>query len=107
MTTPTIEIHHFAARHADGALVIDVREPAEYVAGHVPGARLMPSSQMGMWVGQVPRGHTVYVICQSGNRSRAAADFINHMGGDAGSVDGGTSAWQQAGRPLVTGSSAS
>ena len=32
----------FAARHADAPLVVDVREPDEYAAGHVPGARLIP-----------------------------------------------------------------
>ena len=36
----------FAAAHADGALVIDVREPMEYLAGHVPGARLIPMGQL-------------------------------------------------------------
>lgn len=34
---PEIELAAFAAAHADGAVVIDVREPLEYVAGHVPG----------------------------------------------------------------------
>ena len=37
-----VDLEAFAAAHADGATVIDVREPGEYVGGHVPGAVLMP-----------------------------------------------------------------
>ena len=33
-----VDLTVFAAAHRDGAVVIDVREPDEYVAGHVPGA---------------------------------------------------------------------
>ena len=33
----------FTAAHADGALVIDAREPSEYAGGHVPGAWLRPT----------------------------------------------------------------
>ena len=42
-----IDVHQLHAARADGAEIIDVREPAEYVAGHVPGARLVPMSQLG------------------------------------------------------------
>jgi rhodanese-related sulfurtransferase len=36
----------FAAAHSDGAIVVDVREPGEYVGGHVPGAALVPMGQL-------------------------------------------------------------
>lgn len=40
--TATVTIEELAVARADGAAVIDVREPGEYVGGHVPGARLVP-----------------------------------------------------------------
>jgi len=41
-TTSEIDVDRLAGAQADGATVVDVREPSEYVAGHVPGAVLMP-----------------------------------------------------------------
>lgn len=96
----------FVAAHRDGAVVIDVREPYEYVAGPVPGADLVPLSRLGSSVADLPRGVPVYVICASGNRSLAAADFLARAGIDAWSVAGGTGAWRRAGHPVVHGTRA-
>lgn len=101
--TTTISIETFAARHADGAFVLDVREAAEYVDGHVPGAVLAPMSRIMSFLSGVPRNRPVHVICQTGNRSRSMADLLTALGYEAVSVDGGTSAWTAAGRPVVTG----
>lgn len=46
MNVPEIDHNAFAAAHADGALVLYVREPDEYVQGHVPGARLVPLGRL-------------------------------------------------------------
>ncbi|MFK5634353.1 MULTISPECIES: rhodanese-like domain-containing protein [unclassified Ornithinimicrobium] len=104
--TQTITMPSFLARHADGAFVLDVREPAEYVGGHVPGAVLAPMSRITSSLGPVPKDRTVHVICQSGNRSRSMADLLVALGYEAVSVDGGTSAWVAAGRPVVMGAHA-
>ncbi|EWT03882.1 sulfurtransferase [Intrasporangium chromatireducens Q5-1] len=101
--TLTATITELAAARADGATVVDVREPGEYVAGHVPGAVLMPMGQLPSRVAELDRSRPVYVICASGNRSRAMADFLGAVGFEARSVDGGTTAWAQSGRPVVTG----
>ena len=98
-----ISLQTFLARHADGAFVLDVREPAEYAAGHVPGAVLAPMSRITASLDGVPRNRTVHVICRSGNRSRSMADLLGALGYDAVSVDGGTSGWTAAGQPLVSG----
>ena len=45
----------------------------------------------------------IFVICQSGNRSRSVSDFFNANGMQTVSVNGGTSAWAGLGRPLVAG----
>ena len=98
-----VDIPTLMARHADGAFVLDVREPAEYVTGHVPGAVLAPMSRITTALGPVPRDRVVHVICQSGNRSRSMADLLTSLGYDAVSVEGGTAAWVAAGGPVVRG----
>lgn len=101
--TTIASIDELAAAAADGAAVVDVREPGEYVGGHVPGAVLMPMGQLPSRVGELDRHRPVYVICASGNRSRAMSDYLARAGFDARSVDGGTAAWAAAGRPVVAG----
>lgn len=96
----------FAAAHAGGAFVIDVREPFEYVAGHVPGARLVPLARLPQVAGDLPRTGPVYVICASGHRSQSAADYLTFRGLEAYSVAGGTGAWREAGRAVVMGTEA-
>jgi rhodanese-related sulfurtransferase len=101
-----VDLTAFAAAHRDGVTVIDVREPFEYVAGHVPGATLIPLGQLSSRTARLPRGEPVYVICASGNRSLAAAQFLATVGIDAWSVAGGTGHWARAGRPIVRGAAA-
>lgn len=102
-----VTIDQFAAAHADGASVIDVREPMEYVDGHVPGAALIPMGQLASRTAELEPSRPVYVICASGNRSSAMTHFLRRAGFDAYSVAGGTTAWVRSGRPVVTGSRAS
>jgi rhodanese-related sulfurtransferase len=101
-----IDIHEFAAAHAAGASVIDVREPGEYVAGHVPGARLVPMGQLPSRLQELDRDQPVYVVCASGNRSKSMTSLLHQQGFDAVNVAGGTSAWIQSGHPVRTGASA-
>ncbi len=101
-----IDVDTFSAAHADGAYVVDVREPHEYVNGHVPGARLIPLSTLGDSLNDLPASQPIYVICQGGNRSRVAAQYLTRVGRDARSVLGGTSGWMSAGRPVVRGARA-
>ncbi|MEU7514081.1 rhodanese-like domain-containing protein [Streptomyces sp. NPDC042898] len=98
-----VDVDAFAAELAHDAFVIDVREPDEYTAGHVPGARSTPLSALGAVLGQLPGDRSVYVICASGNRSAWAAEHLATLGVDAVSVAGGTAAWARAGRPLARG----
>ena len=98
-----IDLAAFAAAQSGGAVVIDVREPEEYVSGHVPGARLMPLGRLARHVAEMPPGQRVYVICASGNRSKVAADLLARAGIEAVSVAGGTGGWQRAGMPVTLG----
>ncbi|WIA96783.1 MULTISPECIES: rhodanese-like domain-containing protein [unclassified Curtobacterium] len=83
-----------------GAHIIDVREPDEYRAGHVPDATNIPLAQLGDRLREIPTGAPVHVICQSGGRSARATEALNAAGFDAVDVTGGTSAWQAAGHPV-------
>jgi len=100
--TPEIAVEELAAARGSGVLV-DVREPEEYVAGHVPGAVPIPMSQLATRMGEIDKTSPVFVICASGNRSSAMTDLLRGAGFDAVSVAGGTSAWTRSGRPLEGG----
>ncbi len=89
-----------------GAALIDVRETAEYVEGHVPGARSMPMGQLPDRLADLKPSQRVFVICASGNRSTAMRDFLAHAGFEAVNVSGGTSAWTRSGRALRDGMTA-
>lgn len=98
-----IDLESFAVAHAAGAFVIDVREAGEYVSGHVPGARLIPLTRLPSALAELPRTEPVYVICASGNRSKAAAGFLHGVGINGISVAEGTGGWARTGRPVVLG----
>lgn len=96
----------FIAAHANGAVVVDVREQYEYVSGHVPGAIWIPLGMLHQRMQELPKNAPVYVICASGNRSLLAADWMSRIGIEAYSVRGGMYAWQTSGRPVVYGANA-
>jgi thioredoxin 1 len=102
-----VDVAALAEAHAFGATVVDVREPMEYAAGHVPGAVLVPMGELASRVGELPREETVYVICAVGSRSATAVEALVGAGLDAVNVEGGTQAWRAAGYPVVTGMTAS
>ena len=103
MEVPEIDVADAAVRHASGTPVIDVREPDEYVEGHVPGAPLIPLGTVPDRLSEVPRGTEVLVICKAGGRSRKAAEIMRADGIDAVNIAGGTMAWIEGGNPVVTG----
>jgi rhodanese-related sulfurtransferase len=104
--TPEIQIEQFADAVSGGEMIIDVREPGEYAAGHVPGAVLIPMGQLPGRTAELDRCAPVFVVCASGNRSAAMTAFLRKAGFDAYSVAGGTSRWARSGRAVVAGSAA-
>jgi len=101
-STPEIAVEEFAAVRESGVLV-DVREPEEYVDGHVPGAVPIPMGQLATRMGEIDKTSPVFVVCASGNRSSAMTDLLRRAGFDAVSVAGGTGAWTSSGRLLEGG----
>jgi rhodanese-related sulfurtransferase len=85
----------------DGAVVVDVRSPAEFAGGHVPGAvnvpldRVVGAPELASFAGQ-----TVHLICQSGGRSGRAAALLANGNSPVVNVLGGTGGWRAAGFPI-------
>ena len=80
--------------------LVDVREPYEYAGGHLPGARLVPLAAVPGLVGELATDRPLYLVCQSGNRSGRAAEFLAQFDIDAVNVEGGTGDWLAAGYPV-------
>ncbi|MBO0475192.1 rhodanese-like domain-containing protein [Enterococcus ureasiticus] len=74
--------------------VIDVREKNEFASGHIPSAKNIPLSKVTSYTKKGEE--VVYVICQSGMRSRQAVKKLKAKGIDAINVKGGMSAWRGA-----------
>lgn len=82
-------------------LLIDVRTPEEFAAGHVPGAKNIPLDQVPNRLAEFgSKDAEVYVICQSGGRSARAAATLQSHGFKPVNVSGGTGAWRAAGHPV-------
>lgn len=88
----------------DKGVVVDVREPAEFSAGHLRDAKNIPLGELSKRMGELDKfkSKTVIVMCQSGNRSAGAAAQLKKAGfSDAFSLEGGIAAWQAQGLPVV------
>lgn len=83
--------------------LIDVRLPAEWIkTGVALGSRLIPLAQVEERApGELAKDRPVYVICNSGNRSRTASEKLIRLGfTSVYNVDGGIQAWLKAGLPV-------
>ena len=105
-----------AAFHADAAdaVLIDVREPAEFDTGHLPGAINIPRGVLEFQVDAHPavanvsdpalshKERPIVVVCRTGGRAALSAVNLQRLGfADVRSIAGGVLAWGEAGLPLV------
>ena len=91
-----------AAEVPADAVVLDVREDDEWVAGHIEGATHIRMGDVPARLDEVPDGDPVYVVCRSGGRSARVAAWLNLNGYDAVNVGGGMGEWEAAGKPMVS-----
>ena len=86
-----------------GAVVVDVRNPDEYLEARVPGVILVPLPEFAERAHEIPAADTVYVICRSGARSLKACEHLATQGREAVNVAGGTLAWIDSGGAVESG----
>jgi len=89
-----------AARSAEGALLVDVRERSEWDAGHVPGAVHIPYENVRERAHELPLDRRIVTYCASGIRSSLAASILQSGGRDVANVRGGFTAWRNAELPI-------
>jgi len=82
-------------------IIVDVRQPVETASGSVPGAVLIPLTEFGRRLAELPRDRPILTICRSGHRSPLAARQLKRAGYDVTNVGGGMIAWQKAGLPTT------
>lgn len=87
----------------ENALVIDVREAADYARGHVIGAKNVPLGELIARSGDFEKykARPVILVCASGSRSGSALATLRNRGfTKVANLAGGFAAWQQAGLPV-------
>ncbi|MCQ9182013.1 rhodanese-like domain-containing protein [Streptomyces sp. IBSBF 2953] len=103
---PRVKVHEAHSRTSGDrpdAVLLDVREKPEWIAGHAPGAVHVPLTKLvaGAAVPAEAQGRPLVVICRSGHRSQQAAKLLTERGVHAVDVEGGMNAWAAAGHPVV------
>jgi rhodanese-related sulfurtransferase len=85
----------------EDALVVDVRDPGEYAAGHILGAKNVPLSRIGDTEVGKRKDRPVIVYCDGGARSNKALAALKGQGfSRVVNLSGGIGGWQQAGLPV-------
>ncbi|WP_084682536.1 FAD-dependent oxidoreductase [Actinomyces israelii] len=90
--TPTLQWHELDAARAAGAGLVDVRTPAEYARGHIPGALNIPVDRLRGHLDTLPDGPLI-VSCQVGLRGHVAARLLLQRGREVRNLDGGYRTW--------------
>lgn len=78
----------------DAFTLLDVRQPEEYETGHIPGAKLIPLTDLGNRINELPAERPTIVYCAIGGRSRVAAQILAGKGfKEIYNLSGGIKAW--------------
>ena len=103
-----LSVETLAARLAAGGpeapFVIDVRQPSEYEAGHVPGSTHIGAGDLPEMLDRLPRDRPIATICASGYRTSVAASMLRAAGfEDVVTVSSGVPTWESHGFPVAYG----
>lgn len=99
-----VEVKQAQIMNKEGALLLDVREPEEFSAGHAPEAKLIPLGQLAARLQEIAehKDKPVVVICRSGRRSGIAVAQLQAAGfTQVSNVQGGMQAWEKNGLEVV------
>ncbi|MGQ9903044.1 MAG: rhodanese-like domain-containing protein [Anaerolineae bacterium] len=101
---PEVSVQEAASMRDQGAFILDVREPYEWEAVHIPDATLIPLGTLAQRVAEVPKDKEIVVVCRSGNRSQQGRDILLRAGFKrVTSIAGGMNQWSAAGFPTASG----
>ncbi|MFM2067691.1 MAG: hypothetical protein RLZZ584_2600 [Pseudomonadota bacterium] len=82
--------------------LIDIREPVEHATGVAAGAHLLPMSQLGQRLGEIPKDQPVLLVCNTQNRSSKVTAALRERGYmNVRFVEGGMSEWNRRKWPVV------
>jgi len=98
---PEVDPDQAVALIADGAFLLDVREPDEWLAGHAPEAHHVPLGDLEDRYGELPTDHVIVCVCRGGGRSARAAAALAAVGLQTINLAGGMRAWESSGLPVV------
>ena len=91
----SVQWHQLATLQSADVPLIDVRTPAEFASGHIPGARNIPVDELRERMHEIALGRVV-VSCQVGQRGHTAAMLLREAGYDAANLDGGYLTWSHS-----------
>lgn len=80
-------------KNKEDIVVLDVREPEEWEAGHIPGAKHIPLGELTERIKELDPQKEMVVVCRSGNRSAKACDYLSLIGRKVMNMTGGMSKW--------------
>lgn len=85
---------YLAEQPPEKVTILDVRQPQEYREGHIPGAKLIPLTQLGDRLDEIDPHKPTVVYCAVGGRSRVAAQMLSGKGfEEVFNLSGGIKAW--------------
>jgi rhodanese-related sulfurtransferase/rubrerythrin len=90
-----VEARDTLAREGGSYTLLDVRQPEEYEAEHLPGAKLIPLPELSARLGELDPSRPTIVYCAIGGRSRIAAQMLAGKGWNTVvNLAGGIKAWK-------------
>ena len=101
----TIQDVKKAIDNKENMVILDVRDPDEFGAAHIPGAVNLSRGllEFGIWTVVPDKNARIYVYCKTGARAALATKQLNEFGyKNAVAVDSGGVAWIKAGYPVQT-----
>lgn len=96
-----VEEAHRRLQAEEPPVIVDVRQPVETGSGTVPDAVLIPLTELGQRLDELPKNRHILTICRSSHRSPMAAKRLRKAGFDVTDVAGGMQAWESAGLPTT------
>jgi rhodanese-related sulfurtransferase len=103
----TLDARQLKERLDSGARLqlVDVRSPGEYASGHIPGTMNLPLEQVEARLDDVQQTDPIVLVCQSGRRAGMCAERLQGHRQEVIILEGGTTAWVDAGLPVVRSTS--